>query len=367
MELKKWNKVIASVVSATLLFAGCSIGGDAVASVNGQKIGKDVYEKTLGLYSPSYEMQFGPDIWNTEIESGVTFSQKFQEEILEKMINDEIILQDAAKKELTVSVEEINTQFDELKKSIDSQEQFKSILESNGIDDEFLKEQVKKDMTVKKYYDTLMQENEVKEDEVRKYYDEHIDEFTSSQVKASHILFAKKDFDKNEELSKEEVAKKKELAEKVLGMAKNGQNFADLAMKYSDDPGSAKNGGDLGYFDKNTMVKEFSDAAFSMKQGDISDSIVETEFGFHIIKLFDKKENVEKFEDVKQSIASNLQYQKYESVIDGLKKAAKVKKNEDVIKEVREEFGKKQEEKAKKTDENSETETTEQTDTETKK
>ena len=116
MELKKWNKVIASVVSATLLFAGCSIGGDAVASVNGQKIGKDVYEKTLGLYSPSYEMQFGPDIWNTEIESGVTFSQKFQEEILEKMINDEIILQDAAKKELTVSVEEINTQFDELKK-----------------------------------------------------------------------------------------------------------------------------------------------------------------------------------------------------------------------------------------------------------
>ena len=82
--MKKWNKVIASVVSATLLFAGCSIGGDAVASVNGQKIGKDVYEKTLGLYSPSYEMQFGPDIWNTEIESGVTFSQKFQEEILSK-------------------------------------------------------------------------------------------------------------------------------------------------------------------------------------------------------------------------------------------------------------------------------------------
>lgn len=367
MKLKKWNKLIASVVSATLLFSGCSVGGNTVASVNGQKISKDLYEKTLGLYSPSYEMQFGPDIWNTEIESGVTFSQKFQEEILEKMIDDEIILQDAAKKELTVPEEEVNAEFDELKKSIDSQGQFKTILEGNGIDDEFLKEQVKKDLTVKKYYNTLMTENEVKEDEVRKYYDEHIDEFTSSQVKASHILFAKKDFDKNEDLPKEEVAKKKELAEKVLEMVKNGQNFADLAMKYSDDPGSAKNGGDLGYFDKSTMVKEFSDAAFSMKPGDVSSGIVETEFGFHIIKVFDKKENVQKFEDVKQAISSNLQYQKYESVIDGLKKEAKIKKNEDVIKKAREEFVKKQEEKAKKTEESSGTEATEQTDNNTKK
>jgi parvulin-like peptidyl-prolyl isomerase len=87
-----------------------------------------------------------------------------------------------------------------------------------------------------------------------------------TKVRASHIL-----------------VKSKTLAEQLLRRAKSGENFAALAKKYSTDPGSAKKGGDLGYFTKGTMVAPFSNAAFSMKIGEIR--LVHSQFGWHIIKV----------------------------------------------------------------------------------
>jgi peptidyl-prolyl cis-trans isomerase D len=117
------------------------------------------------------------------------------------------------------------------------------------------------------------------EEELKKYYRRHLDKFEiEEQVKASHILI-KVDQDADEALRK----KKRELAEKILKDVRAGKDFAKLARTHSDDAGSAARGGDLGYFARGAMVPAFEGAAFALKPGQISD-IVETSFGFHIIK-----------------------------------------------------------------------------------
>jgi peptidyl-prolyl cis-trans isomerase D len=117
--------------------------------------------------------------------------------------------------------------------------------------------------------------------EIESYYTSNAQQFqTPEQVRASHILL------KTE--GKDEAAVRKQ-AEDVLKQAKApGADFAALAKKYSEDDGSKANGGDLDYFPKGRMVPEFEQAAFSMQPGQISD-LVKSQFGFHIIKVVDKK------------------------------------------------------------------------------
>ncbi len=118
------------------------------------------------------------------------------------------------------------------------------------------------------------------EAELEKFYRRHLDQFEIlERIKASHIL-VKVDADMDEQTR----AKKRAFAEKLLAEAKAGKDFAELARINSDDKASAVKGGNLGYFTRGSMVKPFEDAAFSMKPGDISD-IVETTFGYHIIKV----------------------------------------------------------------------------------
>ncbi|MBR4491019.1 peptidylprolyl isomerase [bacterium] len=198
------------------------------------------------------------------------------------------------------------------------------------LDDAILVSQVKN--TIARYYSgtkmkVQIEENlKVTEDEMKKYYEEKKDTFnTPARVKASHILIKTTD-------SRDKEAARK-LAEKVAAeaekSAKDTGSFAKLAEKYSDDDGSKKRGGDVGYFERTEeggkMVKEFSDGAFALENvGDISKP-VESEFGFHIIKLTGKKDKVEKsFEDVRANIENTLKTEKrktaYEDMIEGFKK-----------------------------------------------
>lgn len=116
--------------------------------------------------------------------------------------------------------------------------------------------------------------------DLEKFYRRHLDQFEIlEKIKASHILI------KVDEGADEQTREKKRaFAEKLLEEAKAGKDFAELARVNSDDKASAVKGGSLGYFTRGSMVKPFEQAAFSMKPGDISD-LVETTFGFHIIKV----------------------------------------------------------------------------------
>ena len=116
--------------------------------------------------------------------------------------------------------------------------------------------------------------------DIERAYNDNIEQYTTpEQVRASHILL------KTE--GKDDAAVKAK-AEDVLKQAKAGADFAELAKKYSEDEASAKNGGDLDYFGRGRMVPEFDQAAFALQPGQISD-LVKTQYGYHIIKLTDKK------------------------------------------------------------------------------
>jgi len=178
-------------------------------------------------------------------------------------------------------------------KGFDKKPEVKKQLElftENFLANEFLKREVAQKVTVS-------------EEDMKSYYEGHKDEFkTPEMVKARHILIRVAPA-----ASEEDKKKAKEKAEDILKKIKDGgEDFSKLASDLSDDPGSKSKGGDLGFFPKGRMVKPFEDAAFSLKPGEIS-GIVETQFGFHIIKVEERKDaSVEPLEKVKERINQKL-------------------------------------------------------------
>ena len=133
----------------------------------------------------------------------------------------------------------------------------------------------------------------VSDPEVQAYYQAHKEDFKSDQsANLNYVVFEKKPSDMDEEKTKEKLIDiKKEIEE--------GGDFAELAKEYSEDKGSAINGGDLGWFGRGKMVEAFENAAFALKPGEMSEP-VKTQFGWHLIKVFDTKED-EKGKEIKAS------------------------------------------------------------------
>lgn len=150
----------------------------------------------------------------------------------------------------------------------------------------------------------------ITDDVLRKRYDQEIAGLTpDEQVKASHILVPTE-----------------EEARAIVTQLKGGGDFAAIAKSKSQDPGTAQNGGDLGYFSKGTMVPEFDTVAFKLEPGMFTETPVKTEFGWHIIKVLDrKKEDLPTFDEVKDDVRQMVLGDAYTSSIEGLRKSAQVK------------------------------------------
>lgn len=163
--------------------------------------------------------------------------------------------------------------------------------------------------------DSLATSLKVSDAEIDKYLQDHPNSGSNEQVDVSHILFTVPNG-----ATAEQTAQVKVKAEQVLTQVRaNPAKFAELAKQYSQDPGSAANGGDLGFFSKGVMAKPFESAAFSMKKGQISD-LVQTQFGFHILKLNEIKGN--DVASLRQAAQEQVQKQKaqqqLQSVVDQL-------------------------------------------------
>jgi peptidyl-prolyl cis-trans isomerase D len=150
--------------------------------------------------------------------------------------------------------------------------------------------------------DALRAKVVVPEADVRRAYDDNIDQYsTPEQIRASHILL------KTE--GKDDAAVKAKIDD-ILKQAKAGADFGELAKKYSEDEQSAKNGGDLDYFGRGKMVAEFDAVAFTLQPGQISDT-VKTQYGYHIIKLTDKKPGTTRpFAELRQQLTDQLSYER---------------------------------------------------------
>jgi peptidyl-prolyl cis-trans isomerase C len=196
-------------------------------------------------------------------------------------------------------------------------------------------ERIKTKLLAKKLIEKqIVDSAKVTDDDVKKYYDEHKSEFMDpEQLQASHILIRVKD-PANEAEDKAAKEKAEELLKKVQG----GGDFAAIAKESSDCPSSAK-GGDLGFFSKGQMVPEFEKAAFELKKGEIS-GVVKTKFGYHIIKVTDKKEARQMtLDEVKDQIKDQLMREKQKTAFDdytnNLKSKATIKINEETTSETK--------------------------------
>jgi peptidyl-prolyl cis-trans isomerase C len=151
----------------------------------------------------------------------------------------------------------------------------------------------------------------VTEEELKARYEKDIASYTPpEEVKAAHILVETEDE-----------------AKAIIADIEKGADFAVLAKEKSKDPGSKDNGGDLGYFSKGQMVPEFETAAFEMNVGDVSKTPVKSQFGFHVIKVEDKrKQPVPTFESVKAQIQPAVEREKFEKLMADLKAATKVER-----------------------------------------
>ena len=157
----------------------------------------------------------------------------------------------------------------------------------------------------------LQAETTLSREDLQAYYDQHRDDYrVPEQVSVSHILIKTPlpGADGKTDAKGAEAARKK--AEDVLKQLKAGGNFAELAKKYSEDPGSGKNGGSLGWIGRGRTVPEFEKAAFSLAKGSTSD-LVESSYGFHIIRVDDKQAaHVKTLDEVKDQIEGSIKQQK---------------------------------------------------------
>lgn len=305
--LIKFNKkvllILALVVLATFTLAACEKAPkDAVAKVNGENISKTEFDKEFDMYKNVYKKQFGEDIMSKDAGNGKTFEEAIKEQVLEKIIMEKIILENAKKEEITVTDDELNNQIKSYKEVLGSDEKYKTFLSENNLTEEYFKEGIKTEMIIDKYRTKYIEGLKIDEKEAKKHFEENKDSYI--KVKASHIL-----------------VETEEQAKSILEKIKNGEDFHALAGKESIDSGSAVNGGDLGYFRKGDMVPQFEEAAFSLEPGKISD-IVQSDYGYHIIKV---EERLENFEDLKDEVMENLKNTKYQENIKKLREEAKVK------------------------------------------
>lgn len=233
-----------------------------------------------------------------------------KEEIAEKeqmfidyTVTREALKQKALKEKLTVEDEIVDSQFNDLISNLEGMLKLdkESIFKKFGLNENYVKDKIKDELLGNAYLDKV---SDIGDKEATKYFEENTEEFI--KVEASHILIKTID-DNYNPLPEDEIKEAKKTAEKVLKKALDGEDFAELAKKYSQD-GSAQDGGNLGYFGRGEMVPAFEESAFNLKVGEISPELVETEYGYHIIKKTGEKEST--LEDALPSIKDSLAYEK---------------------------------------------------------
>jgi len=224
-------------------------------------------------------------------------------EVLERLIDDELILQQATELKLSISSEQVDASIEEIKKQ-------------NNLDDDQLREALRQQgMTMAAYRADLRRQLlrfrvlniavgsrvNISDDEVKSYYDRHMKSGTNVEVRASHVFVAIPDG-----ADATVVKEKQAQAQKILERAQAGEDFAKLARETSDDAATRADGGDLGYFGKDMLPKAIEELVFSMKVGEVRGPI-RVDRGFHVIKLVDRKEKAPKpLDEVKEDIRMQL-------------------------------------------------------------
>lgn len=230
---------------------------------------------------------------------------------VEQLISAELLFQAAAKQEIKDLEKQIDAKLAQGKARFKDEQEFKNAIKDLEMDEKDLREYTRRDLLISRFVETtFVPKTVVSEAEMRDFYDKNPEKFKRDEtVKVSHILIG---VDSNASADDKKAARDK--ADKLKKELAGGADFATLAKGNSTCP-SSQQGGDLGFFGKGQMVPAFEKAAYALKPGEISD-VVETQFGYHIIRMTEKKaaESVD-FKDAKAKIEEFLKGQKVNETI----------------------------------------------------
>ncbi len=326
------KKLLLSLMFVGLLATGCSLNsGNVIMKVNGEPI-------TQGQFDKRFDEWVGGSIFAQNKDAVKDPNNMlytiFKDKVVNELIYDKLLEQEIKKRNIVVTNEEYEKEVEKLIKTVGSKNELNKSLRARNISPSQFKRFTMNQLQVSKLADSISKTN-VTEEDISNYYKKRIANFSyPEQVRASHILvladadeyaaeLKKKSPDiTEEELKKrvdEEMAARKAKAEGILADVKNNpKEFAKIAKAKSDDRTSAKQGGELGFFSRKEMVKEFSDAAFSLGIGQIS-GLVKSKYGYHIILVTDRMEpGTYPFSKVKNEIEQTIKMQRQMNVINGL-------------------------------------------------
>lgn len=318
-------KILALAILTMFIFTGCSIKNSAndIIKINDTVITKSEFDKAYKeVTSNKMFEQMGIDVAK---DPDNIFSLMMKEQVVSSLIVTTLLNEEMDKRKIDATKEEIENAENEIVSKFASKDQFMLFLKSNGISYDTFKRNLKDEIKMKKYVDSIAMVS-IGDAVAKKYYEENIEKFKyPKSVRASHILIAAninqlkdKIKSENKDLTDEEVTAKaqEQLNEKLqkaralqAQLKKNPKTFAKLAKENSDDAVSALKGGDLGFFAKEQMVEPFANAAFALAPNTISD-VVETDYGYHIIMVTDRREaGTYSFEQSKKDIINYLEGQ----------------------------------------------------------
>ncbi len=291
---------------------------DKVAVVNGVAISQKDLDRSVDQTRRRLA-QMGQKLEGKQLEN-------VKNRVLDTLIDRELLYQECEKEGIKVSKEKIEKEINGLRKKFPDDKSFNEALKRVNLTKSELEDQLKRQLTIRKLIDQkIALKIKITDKEAREFYDKHPEYFKQpEEVRASHILVKVAS-----DADKKKVAAAKKKIEAAQARLKKGEDFAKVAKEVSEGP-SAKKGGDLGFFKRGQMVKPFEDAAFGLNPGQVS-GIVRTRYGFHIIKVTDKKPaSTTDFKKVEGKIKDYLKQKKVQeevqTLIASLRKKAKIEK-----------------------------------------
>jgi peptidyl-prolyl cis-trans isomerase C len=287
---------------------------EVVATVNGQDITRAQLEEIFNAAVQSSGMNVA-ELSAAQQLGGYT-------QLLNDLIDRQLLLGAASKEE--VSNEEVEEEIKKFKSQFPDEAIFDAQMKQAGMTAEKLQSDVREELKIRGWMDSQIKAPEVTDADAKSFYESNLKEFEQPEtVKASHILFMV-----DPEAPADVAKQKEEAAKKAADRAKKGEDFTALAKELSEEPGASDSGGDLGFFPKDRMVPEFASAAFAQNLNEIGEP-VKTQFGWHVIKVTDKKAaGTVPFDEVDEQITSYLktmrQREAVQKVMKDLKDSAKV-------------------------------------------
>ena len=287
-----------------------------VAKVDGREIKKEELLEAAGEVESQVSQMGG---------GAPPRTSQFYRQVLDGLISRMLLEQDAKAQGITVTDDEVKGQLAQLRQRFPTEEAFKQALAEQGVNEEQLIAEGRQAMAVQKLVDTkVLATVKVTDEAAKSFYDENQARMKQPErARLRHILVKV-----DQGASAEDKQKAKAEADDVLARVKKGEDFAALAKEHSDDPGSKEKGGDLDWIARGQTVEPFEKAAFALKANETS-SVVETQFGYHVIQLLEHKaETTMPFDEVKGQINEFLKerqsQQAVQSHIQALRAKAKV-------------------------------------------